>query len=439
MKRAHPTPSKATQSLEAPGDNNDTATHPATKKQRKARITKNYHIIPLDKETNERFKVNSNIDECIARLKAKDVLAKLRRREYVIKPIIPITTDLSMVVHNVVLTTALYEKAHEKPKVKPPKNEFDYYDISSVDGDDELVHADYAQATRDKSLHPGARADQGDYSDDDDDDDETHAPMSDFRIIQQFSTRDDPMVQFTGDLEVANDMVSAIMDEEQPDDTSKRFYKIPLATLNYYMRHYGTQLNTRRFAAIVLRNDELSSASLIFKSKLVSTGCALLELSVMLMKDALDKIASTGYDDFEPPTPRLRNIVSNGCFPRQICTYMMALMYSDCCRRVARFPAVMIRQKEMQTRAILLFDSGQMSHTGATSLQDIHHDVSLVYPMFINCIKTRQTSKINAECMRLLNLDGELETVKTSMETLREKLFSNIKGRKNAASSAPTL
>jgi TATA-box binding protein (TBP) (component of TFIID and TFIIIB) len=229
----------------------------------------------------------------------------------------------------------------------------------------------------------------------------------------------------------------------QPNTSGRVYYTVPLQKLNYYMRQFGTQLNVRRFAATILRNDELSSATLIFDTiKLVDTGCARPELALITLQDALDKIRLTGYDQFEVPVPKLRNIVSNGCFPRQICTYMMVVMYGNCCKRVARFPTVIIRTEKMKRRVILLFDSGQMCHSGATTLAEIHDDFEEVYPMVLSCIRTRQTSKTNLECMRLIELDTTQSTDHTrqNIEEMRAKLLSTTKTkRSNDAANKPQL
>lgn len=412
------------------------------KKPRKARITKNYRIIPLDNEQDARFHFNdANINACIEKLDAYSVLDQLRRSEPVLKPIIPITNDLTMVVHNVVLTTELFEKS-PGPAAPPTNMLLSRYDD---DDDESSLSMEYPfEAPKTVALDQDIQ----NYSDSDSDSDNEDLGKSlkpiatargtfeteDFRVIQQFVTSNDPLAVYGGDHTATAQIAKTVESSSPPGEN---YYTIPIQKLNYYMRQFGTQLNMRRFTATILRNDELSSATLIFGTvKLITTGCARPELALITLQDALDKIRQTGYDQFKVPVPKLRNIVSNGCFPRQICTFMMAVMYSNCCRRITKFPAVTIRTKNMDTRAILLFDSGQTCHSGATSPAEVHADYVEIYPMVLNCIRTRQTSKINLECLRLIKMDPNAQETRKSINEMREKLLANVKPRKSAAVAA---
>jgi TATA-box binding protein (TBP) (component of TFIID and TFIIIB) len=356
-------------------DGEEDGDEPPAKKARRQRISKKFQFLPLDRELCKRFIVDSAVNKLAERLGSQGILAALVRGEHVQKHEIGITKDLKMTVHNIVFTCELYQldqPNRSRSRTGPAPD--DSYDMEEISLD-----LEEAPVQRGGEDEPGV----------------FHARQAVEATVQTKT----PLVTL-GEAYGGREPPAP-----QKEEKEKAFYDIPLRRLIYYMRGYGTQLNTKRFTAVVLRNDALSAASLIFSSKMVSTGCARFELAIELMRDALNKIRSVGYDEFQDPVPCLRNIVSNGQFPRPICTNMMTLKYAEYCRRVALFPGVMFFHPEMDTRVILVFESGQICHSGAETIEQIHHDVSLVYPMLLDCIKTRRTAKIDAQCARILNLD----------------------------------
>lgn len=365
----------------ASGSNNDA--QPKAKKARRARITRKFKIIPLDQEQNRMFFLGAPVQTCMDRLHAANVLAQLRAGETVSKPEIPITTELRMLVHNVVLTTELFE-------------------------DPELSEGARARKLLEEALAADATYDDGrneerepELSDDDSDDA--------FRMLDDFTSASNPIPSAA---KAAFGTAHSTF-EAKPSVTPEgnRYYEVPLRKLNYYLRHYGPQFNSKRFTAVIIRNDELSAASLIFGSvKIVCTGCARIELALYLMQNTLDKIRATGYDGFLDPTPCLRNIVSGGRFPRPICTNLMTVLFNDCCHRVEQFPGTMVCHKDTGKRVTLIFESGEICHSGAQTLEQIHHDIALIYPMILRCIKSRKNSKDDAECERILSMGDQEST-----------------------------
>lgn len=409
------------------------------KKKRRARIPKNFEVIPLDRTLCDLFRINSTISECIKRLKAEEVLQQLRRGEVVNKPVIPITKDLKMTVHNVVLTTELYERLHPEDEDKELQDNIDGA-LSSAAALNNMK--DDAPDKMDNDDDDGENVDDADLPLEDiaidgDNPNEPADGSTSFRIIQDFVGLGDRVSQAMPIFDMINHFNRSNGDDVNPSarvakelldpspvSPTRRYYEIPLRCLIYYLRHYGAQLNPRRFTAIILRNDELSGASLIFGTvKLVSTGCARFELALMLMQNALDKIRAAGYDDFDDPVPCLRNIVSNGRFDRQICTNLMTIKYSDCCKSVVQFPGTMIiNPQKTGKRVTLIFESGEICHSGARTIEEIHNDLVIIYPMILNCIKNRANDKLDKECARILKMEDDKPAKGEALESMKQRL-----------------
>jgi TATA-box binding protein (TBP) (component of TFIID and TFIIIB) len=375
-----------------------TTTEPPAKKARRQRISKKFQFLPLDMELCKRFIVDAPVNELAERVGSQRILADLVRGEHVQKHEIAITKDLKMTVHNIVFTCEFYERhdgsaaAASAPSSRGDASSLrragDSYELD--DDEDISLDLEIAPTSPRRAAHLQ------------EEEEEDKAAIATFHATQAT----EPLAATPSVPIMALGQAYHQGHTEEGKTTKGRvFYDIPLRRLIYYMRGYGAQLNTKRFTAVVLRNDALSAASLIFSSKMVSTGCARFELAIELMRDTLSKIRSVGYDEFQDPVPCLRNIVSNGQFPRPICTNMMTLKYAEYCRRVALFPGVMFNHPDMGSRVILIFESGQLCHSGAERIEQLYEDVCLVYPKLVECIRTRRTHKIDAQCARILNLD----------------------------------
>jgi TATA-box binding protein (TBP) (component of TFIID and TFIIIB) len=344
----------------------------APKKPRLKRLSSKYVIEPLDRELCRRFAIHEPIGRILKRLDATAVLDALLRGDPVAKSVVPITAELKMTIHNVVLTTELYKRLHHHQLNTEDDDELSW-NISELD-------LDVVDGPSAPSLLP---------------------------------------LPTEGGKGLAGD-------DKKEEEKTRELYDIPLRRLNYYLRHYGSQLNQHRFTAVVLRNAELGAASLIFNSRMVSTGCARIELALCLMEDTLDKIRSVGYDDFDDPIPCLRNLVSNGRFPRRICINMMTVMFADRCRKVELFPGTMVFHPQTDRRVTLIFESGEICHSGARTIEEIHHDLALIYPMILACVWNRKRSKIDERCANILSLDLSKESNQASFDTLRRELTSVV-------------
>lgn len=427
--------------------NGGTVDPPKPKKLRRARLSrKKFAIAPLDEEQNRRFILENPIRECMDKLDADGLMAKLRAGENVPKPVIHITNELDMFIHNVVLTTELYEDptrcasydAHtalqerlslldteeeEEGLARMPAGERERQTniISSLQL---LEDVDFDAVTPFDKIAGMELASEHSSSEEDDD----------FQIIEDFASASDPTVKYRQNLQHPSVMAPKppLASDNKGSGSIQRYYEVPLRKLNYYLRHYGPQFNPRRFTAVIIRNDELSAASLVFGSvKIVCTGCSRIELALYLMNNTLDKLRAAGYNGFLDPTPCLRNIVSGGRFggsvPRQICTNLMTVLYSNRCARVEQFPGTMIYDRAaMGRRVMLIFATGEMCHSGAQSPEEIHHDVTTIaYPMILRCVRNRKNAKDDAECARLLSMDPESATTIEAMRTFRAR-FANV-------------
>jgi TATA-box binding protein (TBP) (component of TFIID and TFIIIB) len=394
MKRAHEE-APLVDGGAAPDEHGEgTTAEPPAKKARRQRISKKFQFLPLDTDLCKRFIVDAPVNELAERVGSQRILADLVRGEHVQKHEIAITKDLKMTLHNIVFTCEFYEHHDTSAASAPPARGGGPPSLprpgDSYELDEDEISLDL-EVTPQGPLRPAHLQEE-----------EDTAGIAAFHATQAT----EPLAAAPTVPVMA---LGAAYHQGHVEDKEHRkgrtFYDIPLRRLIYYMRGYGAQLNTKRFTAVVLRNDALSAASLIFSSKMVSTGCARFELAIELMRDTLSKIRSVGYDDFQDPVPCLRNIVSNGQFPRPICTNMMTLKYAEYCRRVALFPGVMFNHPDMGSRVILVFESGQLCHSGAEKIEQLYQDVCLVYPKLVECIRTRRTHKIDAQCARILNLD----------------------------------
>lgn len=348
---------------------------PPAKRRRAARVKPMGGEAFVETSESERWltDVDHPIGECLHRLNVAQAVQHLTQRLDMYKTEVKITDHFSLYIQNIVLTAQLLQKKRPGRRALLP---------------DTTPQQPLSSPIKKMSIYaPGERAAQ--------------------------------LASAPSDQEFLDAAISWIADEEEEEEKKEKAksgtgatggedrYKIPIDALVYRLRHVGIQYNPKRFAAAIFRNDNLRSAALIFASgNFVSTGCARMELALWMFKETLDKIAEADYDDFEEPHPQLRNIVSSGRLPNGICTYLLAATHSDCCRRADRFPGTMIQDpSRIGKRVILVFDSGKVCHSGAHSIDEIRHDMQVIYPMLVECQRSAENEAYEKQAEALLS-DG---------------------------------
>lgn len=358
---------------------------PVKKRRRVARVKPMGGETFIQTNDKERWltDVDHPISECLARLDVIKTVQNLTQRVDMYKTEVKITDRFSLYIQNIVLTAQLKQKRRHSAVAPMPAEQLALppNPIKTIS-----ICAPYQQIDRLTSARSG----------------------------QEYM---DAAISWIAEEESMSPTLATAEDDDEFDR-----YRIPIDALVYRLRHVGIQYNPKRFAAAIFRNDNLRSAALIFASgNFVSTGCARMELALWMFKETLDKIAEADYDDFEEPSPRLRNIVSSGRLPNGICTYLLAALHSDCCRRADRFPGTMVQDPaRIGKRVILVFDSGKVCHSGAHSIDEIRHDMQVIYPMLVECQRTAENEGYEKQAEAILSSTGQTSFEGDQHHHLRE-------------------
>lgn len=326
-------------------------------------------FVPTSEAERRLTDVDHPIGVCLERLDVAKVVRHLTQRIDMYKTEVKITDRFSLYIQNIVLTAQLHQKRKKQ------------------------------QQQQARPLPPPPPP--------------SSLPSSPIKKMSMYTER---LTSAPTDKAFLDAAISWIEEEEEDEvvdagsvgvkeGEEERSYRIPIDSLVYQLRHVGIQYNPKRFAAAIFRNDMLRSAALIFASgNFVSTGCARMELALWMFKETLDKLAEADYDDFEEPHPQLKNIVSSGRLPNGICTYLLAALHSDCCRRADRFPGTMIQDPaRIGKRVILVFDSGKVCHSGAHSIDEIRNDIQTIYPMLVECQRTAENEVYEKQAEAILS------------------------------------
>ena len=182
-------------------------------------------------------------------------------------------------------------------------------------------------------------------------------------------------------------------------DTGEPLYRIrrpiSLQAFARHLRHAGIQYNRPSFAAAIMRERVLNAAILTSSSgRVVFTGCSHVDLCLCLQEDTLKILEKIGVADVAIPTPRLENIVSNGRFPDELCLSLMRVLYTSYFTPMPRFRGNAFVHPELGNRVVLVFRSGHLNHTGARGIEDIVHDMRIIYPILIRCRATPENLKL---------------------------------------------
>ena len=210
---------------------------------------------------------------------------------------------------------------------------------------------------------------------------------------------------------------------------SLRGQALDLMTLTRHWRFMGAQYNPGRFDSVIMRQRKYDAASLYFNSgKLVLTGC-------FRPEQALDQAITEEKNlndilDMEMTihSPVLQNIVSSGVFPYEICINYMAVMYSSICYKVGKFPGTMIKYpSQFGDRAILVFDSGQICHSGARNPMCIYEDMKKVCKILMNCIATPELRPLDEMCLKTFKNFTRPEQFARETQTLKAAIDRKMK------------
>lgn len=351
---------------------------PAKKRRRVARVKPmgGEEFVQTSEEEQWLTDVDHPISECLSRLDVIRAVRHLTQRVDMYKTEVKITDRFSLYIQNIVLTAQLKQKRR---------------------------HSAAALVAEHSVLPPSPIKTMSIYA--------PHQHIARLTSAQGGQEYMDAAISWIAEEEESMSPPPPAAAEGDEDEFER--YRIPIDALVYRLRHVGIQYNPKRFAAAIFRNDNLRSAALIFASgNFVSTGCARMELALWMFKETLDKIAEADYDNFEEPCPQLRNIVSSGRLPNGICTYLLAALHSDCCRRADRFPGTMIQDPtRIGKRVILVFDSGKVCHSGAHSIEEIRHDMQVIYPMLIECQRTAENEVYEKQAEAILSSTGQTSSM----------------------------
>jgi len=191
-----------------------------------------------------------------------------------------------------------------------------------------------------------------------------------------------------------------------------RPYHISLKQCAFAQRYMGIQYNHKRFASIICRDMPLGSASLHFGTgRKVGTGTAQPEVALYQAQMDVEKTRQSGYDEFLPPNIQIYNIVSSGSLPFQVCTNLLAWRYSALCKKVPVFPGTVVRfNGRPYNRVILVFDSGNLCHSGSKSILDIYEDIAEALPWLYSCRVSDANLLADTKAAKLLGTSTHTST-----------------------------
>ena len=181
-------------------------------------------------------------------------------------------------------------------------------------------------------------------------------------------------------------------------------------------RHLGVQSNPVRFGSVISRTKDYDAAALYFNTgRIVATGCSRPEFALDQLLEQKKKLEEILPWPFTVPAPDLENLVSSGVFPRPICVNYMAVAFNFKFRKVLGFSGAIIH---IGDRAILVFSTGSLCHSGGRNPMDIYNDVKDIFPILIQCQATPELVKLDEKCKKILNEPNDVANMQRRHRTI---------------------
>jgi transcription initiation factor TFIID TATA-box-binding protein len=143
----------------------------------------------------------------------------------------------------------------------------------------------------------------------------------------------------------------------------------------------NSEYNRDQFPGLIYRSQSPSATSLLFRSgTIVSTGASSRAASREAVTQLFEELQSLGMDVPEEPELTVQNVVSSGDLGQDLNLNAVAigLGLEHVEYEPEQFPGLVYRPTDTDTVA-LLFGSGRVVITGATSLEDAEETVTKVY------------------------------------------------------------
>ncbi len=177
---------------------------------------------------------------------------------------------------------------------------------------------------------------------------------------------------------------------DMADDDEGHFH-FDLHQLSRQMIPLGGQYNLRRFAAIIRNFEGPSGAVLQFSNgRIVCTGARTLNQAEFIVRRHLYDLHRLGYTnlDIRKRSFVVQNIVASARLPGEIdLDKLAAANPAGCMYTKDLFPGLVMRPKELNGMAVLVFPSGCIVATGGKSFEDLVRAVTTVMPSIYECRK----------------------------------------------------